>query len=68
MRRYHKLPPCHTHRHSSKVDTPLAKTGPINDVGDASVIRYLRKEIKCCTAAGREEWEYVRGAALQAPR
>lgn len=52
---------------SSKVDPPLPKAEPINKDGGSSVKMYLRNCKKFCIAAGREEWEYVRGMTLQIP-
>jgi len=54
---------------TSKTDPPLAKAEPISKGGSASVIMYLKGGKKCCsTADRRDEWEYVKEAALQMPR
>ena len=51
------LPPCQTEPvpASSKMDAPLAKAGPISDVGSASVVTYLRRGKNCCTTAARRD-------------
>lgn len=54
---------------SFMMNAALAKAEPISDTGNVSVITYLRKGEKCCTAAsGREEWENMRETSLQTPR
>ena len=59
VRRHQKLLPCRTEPVSagSKMDLLLAKAEPISDAGGASVITYLRKGKKHCTAAVGERSE-----------
>lgn len=55
--RCQELFPCWTETvpANSKMDPPGAKDKSIRDAGGASVITYLRKSKKCCTAAVRKE-------------
>ncbi|KAK4830635.1 LOW QUALITY PROTEIN: hypothetical protein QYF61_012460 [Mycteria americana] len=57
VRRHLELPPCQTEPvpASSKSDPPLAKAEPINNVGSASVITYLRRGKKCSTTAAERK-------------
>jgi len=59
VRKDQGLPPCQTQLlpDSSKINTSLAKAELISDAGQSSVITYLRKGKKCCTAAVREKSE-----------
>lgn len=71
VRSCQKLSPCLTEEipDGSKTDPGLDKAEPISDSGSTSGINYLRSGKKSyTTAAGREEWEYVRWTALQTTR
>lgn len=54
---------------SFMMNAPLARAEPIRDMGNISMITYLRKGEKWCTAvSGRDDWEDMSETSLQTPR